>query len=353
MSQELDENVIRDFNDRGIIWLLESVVNFKDLMSLLSNEISDKLDFSRAVRGNRSFVPDNLYKQEADLIYRAPYLSGEGEVIVCLLAEHQSKPDRRMGLRYLSYEVRIWEEEKRHWDDLTPPRPPFLLSPILPILLYTGEAEWKSDISLCELMNIPSELEKFVPQYSVLVLKLYEIDEAYLRQTNTTLARILLAFKSVEEPLEKLLPLLTETVAWLETLPAEKSGEWRRAMHFLLLLIRHKRRIEEREPLFQQIVEAALTRQEEITEMVNTDAQVLMELGEKKGIEIGRKEGIKEGIKEGHYEGRKQMLLSYLQFKFQLSDDKVLDRINLLSDEQIDTVFDKAMKVATLDEAFK
>ena len=86
LSQELDENVIRDFNVRGIIWLLESVVNFKDLMSLLSNEISDKLDFSRAVRGNRSFVPDNLYKQEADLIYRAPYLNGEGEVIVCLLA---------------------------------------------------------------------------------------------------------------------------------------------------------------------------------------------------------------------------------------------------------------------------
>lgn len=47
------------------------------------------------------------------------------------------------------------------------------------------------------------------------------------------------------------------------------------------------------------------------------------------------------------------MLLSYLQFKFQLSDDKVLDRPNFLSDEQIDTVFDKAMKVATLDEAFK
>ena len=67
-----------------------------------------------------------------------------------------------MGLRYLSYEVRIWEEEKRHGDDLTPPRPPFLLSPILPILLYTGEAEWKSDISLCELMKIPIELEKFV-----------------------------------------------------------------------------------------------------------------------------------------------------------------------------------------------
>ena len=180
-------------------------------------------------------------------------------------------------------------------------------------------------------------------------MKLYEIDEAYLRQANTTLARILLAFKSVEEPLEKLLPLLTETVAWLETLPAEKSGEWRRAMHFLLLLIRYKRRIEEREPLFQQIVEVALTCQEEITEMVNTDAQVLMELGKKKGIEIGRK----EGIKEGHHEGRKQMLLSYLQFKFQLSDDKVLDRPNFLSDEQIDTVFDKAMKVATLDEAFK
>ena len=47
------------------------------------------------------------------------------------------------------------------------------------------------------------------------------------------------------------------------------------------------------------------------------------------------------------------MLLSYLQFKFQPSDGDVLDRLNLLSDEQFDLVFDKAMKVATLDEAFK
>ena len=47
--------------------------------------------------------------------------------------------------------------------------------------------------------------------------------------------------------------------------------------------------------------------------MVNTDVQVLMELGEKKGIEIGRKEGIKEGIKE-RISRREEADASFLPF---------------------------------------
>ena len=106
---EFDERVIRDFNDRGLIWLFESPSIFGDLARLLSAELAAKLDFSRAERMNRSLVPDTLYKQEADLIYQIPYLKEKGEVCVTLISENQSNPDKQMWLRYLSYEVRIWE----------------------------------------------------------------------------------------------------------------------------------------------------------------------------------------------------------------------------------------------------
>src|SRR5690242_10183281 len=104
MSEE-NEPPIREFADRGTLWLLESPENLRDLVRFLSAEIADRLDFGRAERINRSFIPDDLHKQEADLLYRVPFREGKGEVWIYVLLEHQSRPDRTMGLRLLSYMV--------------------------------------------------------------------------------------------------------------------------------------------------------------------------------------------------------------------------------------------------------
>ena len=60
---------IREFEDRGTLWLLESPSNLRDFLRLVAADIAEKMDFSRAVRINRSFVPSDLHKQEG-----RPYL---------------------------------------------------------------------------------------------------------------------------------------------------------------------------------------------------------------------------------------------------------------------------------------
>src|SRR5580658_7961414 len=102
------EPPVREFSDRGVIWLLESPENLRDAVRVLSSELADHLDFTRAERQNRSFVPDDLHKEEADLLYHVPFVSGSRSVWVYLLLEHQSRPDDAMGLRILSYMVQIW-----------------------------------------------------------------------------------------------------------------------------------------------------------------------------------------------------------------------------------------------------
>ncbi len=57
-----NEPPIREFADRGVLWLLESTQNLADLLRMLSTELAARLDFSRAERRNRSFVPPNLHK---------------------------------------------------------------------------------------------------------------------------------------------------------------------------------------------------------------------------------------------------------------------------------------------------
>jgi hypothetical protein len=54
---EETEPPIREFADRGTLWLLESPENLRGLVRLLTADIADRLDFTRAERLNRSFIP--------------------------------------------------------------------------------------------------------------------------------------------------------------------------------------------------------------------------------------------------------------------------------------------------------
>ena len=96
--------LIREFYDRGVLWLFEDPQNLRDLLRLLTPELVDRLDFARARRENRSFIPADLQEQESDLIVSVPFLGEPGrEVWIYLLLEHQSKPDPAMGLRLYLY----------------------------------------------------------------------------------------------------------------------------------------------------------------------------------------------------------------------------------------------------------
>jgi hypothetical protein len=61
--------LIREFYDRGNLWLFEDPQNLRDLPRLLVPELADGLDFARARRENRSFIPADLQEQESDLIH--------------------------------------------------------------------------------------------------------------------------------------------------------------------------------------------------------------------------------------------------------------------------------------------
>ena len=96
--------VIREFNDRGTLWLLEDPANLRDLLRIVEPEVAERLDFTRAERVNRSFIPADLQKRESDLIFRVPFLTPKEaarEVWVYILLEHQSRPDPLMLLRVL------------------------------------------------------------------------------------------------------------------------------------------------------------------------------------------------------------------------------------------------------------
>ena len=95
---------IREFDDRSTLWLLEDPALLRGLLQILDAGLADHLDFERARRINRSFIPADLQKQESDLVYTVPLRHRRGKLVwVYVLLEHQSEPDPLMALRLYLY----------------------------------------------------------------------------------------------------------------------------------------------------------------------------------------------------------------------------------------------------------
>src|SRR6266699_2800733 len=84
--------VIREFNDRGTQWLLEDPESLRGVLQIQEPDLAARLDFTHAIRVNRTFVPADLQKRESDVIFRVPFLpegAGAGRSVwVYVLLEH-------------------------------------------------------------------------------------------------------------------------------------------------------------------------------------------------------------------------------------------------------------------------
>src|SRR5690242_8678152 len=117
-----DDPPLHDFPDRAIRLLLENPHNLRDLLMAVVPELAVRFDFERVEIVPNRFLLDDWRRRESDLLFHIPYAAGqstedEAAVFVCLLVEHQSKPDARMPLRTLLYAVLYWEREWKTWED--------------------------------------------------------------------------------------------------------------------------------------------------------------------------------------------------------------------------------------------
>jgi len=77
-----------------------------------------------------------------------------------------------MPLRLLLFAVLYWERQWQEWRESAQPRPVLQLSPVLPIVLYTGAAPWGSTRTLVELLGAPVAFHTFAPRWEPLIWNL-------------------------------------------------------------------------------------------------------------------------------------------------------------------------------------
>ncbi|MBI1925968.1 Rpn family recombination-promoting nuclease/putative transposase [Candidatus Poribacteria bacterium] len=322
MTEELTFLPVREFPDRGTKWLLESPENTRCLLRIIAADLADCIDFSRLQHLKTTFIPDNLRKQEADVIFLAPFLDKaqgtEREVLIYILIEHQSEPSPDLGFRIFFYMAQIWDSQRRGWLNEKLPVTQWRFRPILPVLFYTGTAPWNAPLSLTALMDLPVPLERCIPHHDTLFLNLKPTDPEKLVAEEHPFGWVLRAIQKEDATKAEFAQALRLAVSHLDRLPEAERNQWEMLMYYIVLLIFH-RRDEDEQPEFISLVTETVKdhqRREEVAKMGRTGAQALLEEG--KGL--------------GALQTRQEVLRELMQDKFGSIPQQIETRIQAIQD---------------------
>jgi predicted transposase/invertase (TIGR01784 family) len=122
----------------------------------LPAELTEKIDFSTMERVPGSFIDPELHPSASDLLFTANYFSSGAaqpeRLLLYLLIEHKSYPDRMTLFQLLRYMVRIWE---RHCSEN---RKAAFLPPVCPVILYHGRKPWPFSLNFHSLISAQEPL---------------------------------------------------------------------------------------------------------------------------------------------------------------------------------------------------
>lgn len=162
----------------------------------LPQEILNLVDLSTIKLEDCSFIDENLYEYESDVLFSVKRMGAEEEGFLYTLCEHQSTPDPEMPFRLIYY---IMQFLKRYLIDHR--YSPFPLPFVYPLVVYNGAVAWNTYRSFFSLFGDLSTFVQAVFFEPFAILEVAQMDEADLRRTH--LCNLMLASmrrtKSIQE----------------------------------------------------------------------------------------------------------------------------------------------------------
>lgn len=297
----------------------ESAIEF--MGNYLPPEVSKLLDLSTLEQLKDSFVDPQLQNHYSDLLYQVQ-TRDSGLLFIYILFEHKSYIEREIAFQLLRYMVRIWETQARHKG---------FFAPIFPLVVYHGKVSWKVSEYFHGLFQIPSEMQRYLPDYQYALCDLGRYSDSDIKG-NVVLQVGLLVMKYIFR--DELAEKLPGIFGLLRNLTQRKTG-----LEYLETLLR-----------YLASVNTSLSEQELQTAVIAAIAEggdKIMPTLAQKWIEEGRQEGLQEGIKMGLLE----VIESDLDAKFSARGLKELIRIREIDDLTILRAIRTALRsVSSLEE---
>ena len=342
--------LVRHFKENGIKLLLEHPLNVRELLLLLSVRWVKQIDFATLQLVKTTFIRRDFRHVESDIVLSAQLRpagrkGSPRRLLIYLLIEHQSEPDRLMPLRLVDYVVQIFNYQLRQWSRSQKSLSNFHLQPVLPIVLYTGTRSWPSVGTLADLIERGQEFRDLTP----IVEKPFFLNLTSLSESDFSKGRcfgsVLRLIQQRRAGTAEFEALLEQVIGHLESMPEADRLRWLDLVSYIHAMIYHERRPAEHGRLHRAI-EASVatdTHRQELVQMGKTIADVIRD--------EGMKEGIKEGIKEGEIRSKRETLLRLLEARFGKPAADVHDVVESTTDiEQLDTWLERFATAKTLKQ---
>ena len=331
----------RSLPDQIIRESLQHPASLREFLQDVVPHLATGFDCERARLIDREFPMEDWRSREADLPFEIPYRTAEEErlALVCVLIEHQSDTDPLMPLRSLYFGVGYWDRQWKAWAALEPPRPPLRLSPVLPIVLYTGPTPWGSNRTMADLLTEPQAFHVFAPVWEPLFWNLAEHSPQQLLNSGAAWLELMSVMRVERADAVEFQAVFAEAAQRLAALQGREEVRWSDFLRIVLTYASWRRPPAEGDTLTKIAMEANPTRKEEVRQMAQTIAEAL--------IEEGRAEGRAEGELGTQRENLRRLLLR----KFQQLPDTILQRIETCADvEKLKAAIDRVLDMKSLNE---
>jgi len=298
------------------------------LQHYLPANFADLLNFSSMHIIKDTFVDKELQEYYSDLLYKLNLKDGRG-AFVYVLFEHKSYPDSLVAFQLLRYMVKIWEYGIRQGERL---------SPILPVVIYHGEAKWHVGKSFHDLFDTSELFKHYLPEYQYWLCDLSQYKDEELKGAVILRVALLVLKYIFSEDLRQQLPKI---FTLLHDLSKRKSG-----LEYLEVILRYLNCATEK------INEDDL---KEAVSAVFPEGGVIMSTIAQKWVEQGIQEGIQQGIQQGIQKGVRQGILDAielgLEIKFGVEGLRELPEIRKIKDVDVLHAIREAIKtVKTINE---
>lgn len=245
----MDDEPLRDFADRFFRDALRSPDNLCDFLMDAVPTLAPHFDFARTALLETQFKLPDWTQREADLLFEIPYRFDAGEriALVCVLIEHQTRPDPRMPLRMLLETALYWERQWRAWEDAASPKDEFRLTPVLPLVLHTGARPWGSVRTVVEMLGPPAAFHSFTPAWSPVFWELSAHSPEHLLNADAAFLQVLTVVRAEAEDIAAFGRYFQEALRRLESMRGSNRVRWVEMVQLIFGWVFHRRPREERE----------------------------------------------------------------------------------------------------------
>lgn len=323
-------------HDTGYKFLFSHADLVRELLEVFAPPgLSELLDYSSLRPEPGSFITPAMKKREDDVVWSIE-LKGQ-RIYLYLLLEFQSSIDRGMPVRMMQYVAALYDHLVRSKViDLADGLPP-----VLPIVLYNGNARWQHSPEIFDLIQPhPAVLAEFQPRLKFWLLDEGKFSPAYLEGLQRVMAAIFrMEHAHDTETVKQAIRYLGRTVAQSPLKQTIDKAVLQWAQCSLL-------------KKFPGLVEQPIEELLKGTDMLEENLDRIYKNAVAEGVLLGEIKGKLEGEIKGKLEGEALALQRLLVKRFGALPPALQEKIATANAETVEAWFDAAIDASSLESVF-